>query len=76
MEIESAEYLAGAGGVISFMLSVIAYLLKFLLQDFRALQQNLHEVQTRYQLMEAAMQTMSKDLNALRLQLQKKAPPV
>ncbi|MCL6261333.1 hypothetical protein M3O96_19695 [Aquiflexum sp. TKW24L] len=76
MEIESAEYLAGAGGVISLMLSIIAYLLKFLLQDFRALQLNLHEVQTRYQLMEVAMQAMSKDLNALRLQLQKKAPPV
>jgi hypothetical protein len=73
MEIESAEYLAGSGGVISLMLSIIAYLLKFLLQDFRALQLNLNEVKTRYQLMEVAMQTMSKELNALRLQLQKKA---
>jgi Tfp pilus assembly protein PilV len=73
MEIESAEYLPGAGGVISLMLSIIAYLLKSLLQDFRALQQNLHEVLTRYQLMEVAMQTISKYLNAFRLQLQKKA---
>lgn len=76
MEIESAEYLAGAGGVISLMLSIIAYLLKFLLQDFRLLQQNLHEVQTKYSLIEIAVQAMSKELNALRMQLQKKAPPV
>jgi cytochrome c-type biogenesis protein CcmH/NrfG len=76
MEIDSAEYLAGAGGVIFLMLPIIAYLLKFLLQDFRALQQNLYEVQTRYQFMEVAMQTMSKKLKALRLQLQKEDQPI
>lgn len=76
MEIESAEYLADAGGVISLIFLIIAYLLKFLLQDFWAPQQNLHEEQTRYQLMEVAMQSMSKTLNTLRMQLQKKAPPV
>lgn len=76
MPTEEGVYLISAGGLISILLSIIAYFLKFMLQDFRTLQVGFQELNTKYQLMESAIKAMSQELNALRIQLQKNAPSV
>lgn len=60
------------GAIISLLLSVIAYFLKFLVQDFRKLQLDFLEIRTRQESMRAEIDRISEVLLLLKKQLIKK----
>lgn len=60
------------GATVSLLLSVIAYFLKFLLQDFRKLQLDFLEIRTRQESMRGEIDRISEVLLLLKKQLIKK----
>lgn len=60
------------GGVISLLLSVIAFFLKFLFQDFRKMQQDFVEIKTRQESLRGEIDRMSRVLLLLKKQLLRK----
>lgn len=60
------------GATVSMLLSVIAYFLKFLLQDFRKLQLDFLEIRTRQESMRGEIDRISEVLLLLKKQLIKK----
>ena len=60
------------GAIISALLSVIAYFLKFLLQDFRRLQQDFLEIKVRQESLRAEIDRISVVLLLLKKQLIRK----
>lgn len=60
------------GAIISALLSVIAYFLKFLVQDFRKLQQDFLEIKVRQESLRAEIDRISVVLLFLKKQLIRK----
>ncbi|WP_139162833.1 hypothetical protein [Algoriphagus faecimaris] len=60
------------GGVISLLLSVIAFFLKFLFQDFRKMQQDFVEIKTRQESLRGEIDRISRVLLLLKKQLMRK----
>ncbi len=60
------------GATVSLLLSVIAYFLKFLLQDFRKLQLDFLEIKTRQESMRGEIDRISEVLLLLKKQLIRK----
>jgi hypothetical protein len=60
------------GAMISLLLSVIAYFLKFLVQDFRKLQLDFLEIKSRQESLRAEIDRISMVLLFLKKQLTKK----
>ncbi|HAS58474.1 MAG: hypothetical protein CL554_05690 [Algoriphagus sp.] len=61
------------GAIISVLLSVIAYFLKFLFQDFRKLQEDFLEIKARQESLRAEIDRISEVLLLLKKQLMRKA---
>ena len=61
------------GAIISILLSVIAYFLKFLFQDFRKLQEDFLEIKARQESLRAEIDRISEVLLLLKKQLMRKA---
>jgi phage-related minor tail protein len=61
------------GAAVSLLLSVIAYFLKFLVQDFRKLQLDFLEIKSRQESMRGEIDRISEVLLLLRKQLIRKA---
>ena len=61
------------GAIISILLSVIAYFLKFLFQDFRKLQEDFLEIKARQESLRAEIDSISEVLLLLKKQLMRKA---
>lgn len=57
------------GAILSLLLSVIAFFLKYLIQDFRKLQENFLELKVRQESLWAEMGRISEVLLLLRKQL-------
>lgn len=60
------------GAIISILLSVIAYFLKFLFQDFRKLQEDFLEIKARQESLRAEIDRISEVLLLLKKQLMRK----
>lgn len=60
------------GATVSLLLSVIAYFLKFLLQDFRKLQLDFLEIKTRQESLRGEIDRISEVLLLLKKQLIRK----
>jgi hypothetical protein len=60
------------GATISLLLSVIAYFLKFLVQDFRSLQKDFLEIKSRQESLRAEIDRISEVLLLLKKQLIRK----
>jgi hypothetical protein len=65
-------FLSILGAMVSLLLSVIAYFLKFLLQDFRKLQQDFLEIKSRQESLRAEIDRISVVLLFLKKQLIRK----
>jgi hypothetical protein len=61
-----------AGAIISALLSVIAFFLKYLLQDFRSLQRDFLEIRGRQESLRAEIDRISEVLLLLKKQLIRK----
>lgn len=61
-----------AGAIISALLSVIAFFLKYLLQDFRSLQRDFLEIRSRQESLRAEIDRISEVLLLLKKQLIRK----
>lgn len=69
---DSVLLLGLTGAIISALLSVIAYFLKFLLQDFRKMQQDFLEIKGRQESLRAEIDRISVVLLFLKKQLIRK----
>lgn len=69
---DSVLLLGLTGAIISALLSVIAYFLKFLLQDFRKMQQDFLEIKGRQENLRAEIDRISVVLLFLKKQLIRK----
>jgi hypothetical protein len=69
---ESVTVLTVLGVVVSSLLSVIAYFLKYLFQDFRELQKDFLEMKTRQTLLMADLNRISEVLQIMKKQLVRK----
>lgn len=69
---DSVLLLGLTGAIISALLSVIAYFLKFLLQDFRKMQQDFLEIKSRQESLRAEIDRISVVLLFLKKQLIRK----
>jgi hypothetical protein len=69
---DSVVLLSLTGAIISALLSVIAYFLKFLVQDFRKLQQDFLEIKVRQESLRAEIDRISVVLLFLKKQLIRK----
>lgn len=69
---DSILLLSLTGAIVSILLSVIAYFLKFLLQDFRKLQEDFLEIKVRQESLKAEIDRISQVLFLLKKQLMRK----
>ncbi len=63
------------GALLSLLLSVIAYFLKFLHQDFRMLQQDFQEIKTTKAILEGKISGISRVLHLQKRQLARRGIP-
>jgi hypothetical protein len=73
---ESITVLSVLGVLITSMLSIIAYFLKFLFQDFRAMQKDFLEMKTRQTLLQGELKRISEVLQFVKKQLGKRSIPL
>ena len=64
------------GVVISLLLSIIAYFLKYLFQDFRGMQKDFLEMKTRQTLHQGELKRISEVLQLMKKQLGKRSIPL
>ncbi|MDF2159440.1 hypothetical protein [Algoriphagus sp. CAU 1675] len=69
---DSLLLLSLSGAFVSILLSVIAYFLKFLLQDFRKLQEDFLEIKVRQENLRAEIDRITEVLFLLKKQLMRK----
>lgn len=68
----SGFLLSLTGAVLTILLSVIAYFLNFLVQDFRALQKEFMEIKAKQQVVEAEINGISELLLFVKRQLMRR----